>query len=128
MKLQLFEKVYFIFCKFHKTNKSNNTLIWLVIAQFKSLVTCADKEGARKTQERFLRECLLISQIFSLVQSIKGDNEGARETQKICLKATANMIDGIPVAGHLKRAIHYLCRDKAGGHQAMKCASRSVGK
>jgi hypothetical protein len=101
-----------------------------VIAQLKSLVqvTIGDKKGALKTQERFVRECMLTSQIFSLIQSIKGDNEGAIKTQKMFLKATANMIDGIPVAGHVKGAIHYACGDKAGGHQAMKSSSRTIGK
>ena len=102
----------------------------LFILQFKSLVQviCGDKEGARETQERYVREGLLILQIFSLILLMKGDKEGARNTQKMFLKAGGQFINEIPVVGHGKGIIHYACGYKIGGDQAMKRASRTVGK
>jgi len=35
--------------------------------------------------------------------------------------------NGIPGVGHIKGGIHYACGDKAGGDQAMKAASRTIG-
>ena len=39
----------------------------------------------------------------------------------------SNFADGIPVVGHVKGGIHYICGDKEGGDNAMKSSSRTVG-
>jgi hypothetical protein len=36
------------------------------------------------------------------------------------------LANGIPVVGHAKGAIHYMCGDKEGGNQAMNAATRSI--
>ena len=99
------------------------------ISQIKSVVQLAfgDKEGAKQTQENFLKECPIVSQVTSVVQLVSGDSEGAAETQKRCGKTLLKMADGIPVVGHAKGAIHYAFGDKEGGNNAMKSATRSTG-
>lgn len=37
-----------------------------------------------------------------------------------------NFADGIPVVGHIKGGIHYICNDKEGGTRAMKNATRTT--
>lgn len=56
-----------------------------------------------------------------------GDVDGALETQKKCGKALLRTADGIPVVGHAKGVIHYVCGDKEGGDKAMLSASRTTG-
>ena len=104
---------------------------WIpVISQLKSAVQAlsGDKEGARKTQLEFIRKCFIVCQVTSLFYAIKGDKETAKNIQIECLQILGNLIDGIPLAGHLKGGIHYACGDKNGGDLAMKSASRSIGK
>lgn len=101
------------------------------LSQAKSLfqVVCGDLEGARQTQENFLKQCPVVSQGTSLVQAtILDDEEGALKTQKAFLKTMSGVADGIPAVGHVKGVIHYACGDKEGGDQAMKSSSRTVGK
>ena len=103
---------------------------WIpVLSQTKSLfqVICGDAEGAKQTQENFLKTCPVLSQGTSLVQLIAGDPDGALETQKAFGKTVSGVVNGIPVVGHVKGAIHYACGDNEGGHQAMKSSSRTIG-
>jgi hypothetical protein len=99
------------------------------ISQVKSVVQLAfgDTEGARRTQDNFLKECPIVSQITSVVQLTIGDVDGAFETQKRCGKMVLNFADGIPVVGHAKGVIHYVVGDTEGGSNAMKSATRSAG-
>ena len=53
------------------------------------------------------------------------------ESLEAAAKATASTlndaVDGVPVVGHAKGAIHYFVGDEIGGEKAMKSASRIVG-
>ena len=100
-----------------------------VISQCKSAVQaiCGDTEGARKTQERFLKTCPVISQGTSAVQAMMGDTEGARKTQLEFVEFLSDTADAVPAVGHVKGGIHYACGDKEGGDKAMKSSSRTVG-
>ncbi|ETO35039.1 hypothetical protein RFI_02035 [Reticulomyxa filosa] len=100
-----------------------------VISQAKSLVQVisSDEEGARKTQENFLRQCPVVSQVTSAVQAIGGDEKGALQTQLQFVDGVNNFVDGIPVVGHIKGGIHYACGDNKGGDAAMKSASKTTG-
>ncbi|CAL4106780.1 unnamed protein product [Meganyctiphanes norvegica] len=99
-----------------------------VLSQTKSLiqVTFGDKEGAKKTQENFVRQCPVISQVTSAVQAAKGDQQGARDTQKQFVQVLSGFTDSIPVVGHVKGGIHYACGDKDGGDRAMKSSSHTT--
>lgn len=104
---------------------------WIpVLSQVKSLVQVisGDAEGAQQTQENFLKQCPIVSQGTSLVQAISGDEKGARETQMAFLNTVSGVANGIPVVGHAKGVVHYVCGDKEGGDQAMKSSSRTVGE
>ncbi|ESO95417.1 hypothetical protein LOTGIDRAFT_160555 [Lottia gigantea] len=103
---------------------------WLPgVSQAKSLVqlACGDTEGAKRTQENFTKQCPGVSQIRSLVEVASGDTDAALQTQKECLGTISGMVDAIPVVGHAKGGIHYICGDKDGGDNAMKASSRTTG-
>ncbi len=100
-----------------------------VVSQTKSAVQAVfgDREGARRTQGKFLDTCPVVSQGKSLFQLATGDVKGAGETQLKFAGGVSDFVDGIPVVGHTKGAIHYACGDKEGGDKAMKSSSRTVG-
>ena len=60
--------------------------------------------------------------------------DGDRESRKMLTNGVKNPlvkpVDGIlnmvPVAGHAKGGIHYICGDKEGGDAAMKSTSRTI--
>ncbi|KAL3837645.1 hypothetical protein ACJMK2_022991 [Sinanodonta woodiana] len=100
-----------------------------LFSQIKSFAQWAsgNSEGARETQKNFLKMCPVVSQRTSLVQAIAGDWEGARETQIQFLMFVDGMVDSVPVVGHVKGAVHYVCGDKERGDNAMKAASHTTG-
>ena len=100
-----------------------------VVSQCKSAfqAVCGDLKGARKTQERFLKTCPVVSQGTSAVQALMGDTEGARETQLEFVGFVNDTVDSIPVVGHVKGGIYYVCGDTEGGDKAMKSSSRTTG-
>ncbi|KAM9306728.1 uncharacterized protein KZ484_000120 [Pholidichthys leucotaenia] len=100
-----------------------------VLSQVKSLVqvVCGDTEGAAKTQKNFVRKCPVVSQTVALGALIAGDEDEAEEIFKEGLETIGDFVDGTPVVGHVKGAIHYACGDKTGGDKAMKSASRTTG-
>ena len=90
-----------------------------VISQAKSLfqVIVGDEKGAQKTQEEFLRTGIIASQINSLVHSINGNNAEALKIQKEFGSTAENIVNGLPVVGHIKGAIHILANDEERGKQ-----------
>ncbi|XP_028671094.1 uncharacterized protein LOC114661984 [Erpetoichthys calabaricus] len=100
-----------------------------IFSQVKSLVQVisGDHKGAKATQKNFLKLCPGVSQGTSVVQALSGDKEGAKETQKQFLKGMNGALDSLPVVGHVKGTVHYICGDKEGGHNAMKAATRTTG-
>ncbi|CAF0951837.1 unnamed protein product [Didymodactylos carnosus] len=110
------------------------------ISQAKSLfqAACGDFDGAAQTQENFLRQCPVVSQVTSAVQFAAGYEDEALETQasggylnysgaaKQCLGTMSNFADGIPIVGHLKGAVHYAVGDDDGGDKAMISATRTT--
>ncbi|MGH0141274.1 UNVERIFIED_CONTAM: hypothetical protein FKN15_077998 [Acipenser sinensis] len=100
-----------------------------VLSQLKSFVqwVAGDSEGAEETQANFLQRCPVVAQGTSAVQAIMGDQEGARQTQIEFLKGLNDKVDSVPVVGHVKGTVHYICGDKKGGDKAMKAASHTAG-
>lgn len=101
-----------------------------VVSQTKSLVqaVCGDTKGAEQTQKNFLNECIVFSQSKSAIEYfVLKDEEAAQKTQIQYVKGCSNFVDGLPVVGHVKGSIHYLCKDQEGGDNAMRASSRSVG-
>ena len=101
-----------------------------VVSQLKSAVQAlsGDTKGARKTQERFVKTCPIVSQTYSLKQiAVDRDYAGAINTQLEFGKWLWNIADSVPVLGHAKGGIHYACGDKEGGDKAMKRSSRTTG-
>jgi hypothetical protein len=78
-----------------------------------------DAEGAKKTQEEFVRTGIIVSQVNSLVHSVAGKEEEARKIQMEFLKNAETIVDGIPVVGHVKGAIHVLAGDEERGEQIL---------
>jgi len=102
-----------------------------VVSQVKSLVQWAggDSAGAFATQKEFAYNNTfpVISQIASAGYAIGGDYDKAEDLQKKFADDMLNVIDSIPVAGHVKGAVHYGLGQKDEGDRAMKAASRSTG-
>ena len=81
-----------------------------VISQVKSAIQAisGDTEGARKTQEEFLKETPVVSQVTSAVQAIAGDTEGARKTQEQFYK---NTVLTTPVVSQTVSAVYAMTGD-----------------
>jgi hypothetical protein len=96
-----------------------------VFSQLKSLgqVMVGDVEGARETQENFSRRCPVVSQLRSAVEASCGDPDEARETQLEFCRGMGELVDLVPVVGHVKGGIHYACGDQEGGDAAMRRAN-----
>jgi len=65
-----------------------------VILQCKSLwqIINNDQAGSLQTQEEFVTLCVRVSQLNSTIESIKGDDEKAREIQVLQLAAPLYLI------------------------------------
>ena len=77
-----------------------------VVSQVKSLVQAiaGDMEGAKKTQEQFLRTGLVASQVNSAVVAIQGDHAEARKIQEEFGEETVLILEGTPIIGHAMSA------------------------
>lgn len=103
---------------------------WIpVVSQVKSFVQAVtgNTEGARQTQENFSRQCPIVSQARSAVEAITGDTDAAEQTQLEFLKNASRVVDSVPVVGHVKGGVHYVCGDTKGGDMAMKRATGVAG-
>ena len=102
-----------------------------VVSQVKSLVQYigGDPGGALATQENFAYNNTfpVISQIASAGYAIGGDMDRARNLQEKFASDMENVIDSIPVAGHIKGSVHFALGQNERGENAMKSASRSTG-
>ncbi|CAP21494.1 Protein CBG25024 [Caenorhabditis briggsae] len=100
-----------------------------VVSQAKSVVqlVTGDVDGAAATQEKFLHECVGVSQVTSLVYLAAGEPEKAGDTQIRCVKNVSNFADGVPGVGHVKGAIHHIAGDHEGGNKAILAATRTTG-
>jgi len=72
-----------------------------------------------------------LGQVDSLNEAVVGCFEhtveaGAKTCTEVATTAD-DLVDNVPVVGHIKGAIHYACDDKEGGDKAMKSASRTTG-
>lgn len=84
-----------------------------------------DLDGARKTQEKFSKQCPGVSQARSLVESTY-DEDAARRTQREFLEGVESFADATPVVGHVRGIVHYAIGDKDKGDECMKAASRTA--
>ncbi|XP_076285166.1 uncharacterized protein LOC143211398 isoform X2 [Lasioglossum baleicum] len=102
---------------------------WIpVVSQLKATVqlVTGDADGGIRTQENFLRECPGVSQLTSIVQLATGHTEAAIETQKRCIGTINNVVNCVPVIGHVKGVLHHAVGDHKGGNQALNAATRST--
>lgn len=125
-----------------------------VISQVKSLVQVigGDTDGARRTQENFVRQMPIVSQVTSAVQAASGDSDEAKKTQQQFLRKnftdiqkwipdnpvnkiiwhlyTGNTIeasvDGLPLLGHIKGGIHMAVGDEERGLEIIKGATSNT--
>ena len=99
-----------------------------VISQLKSLVQVigGDAAGAKKTQEQFVRTGIIASQVNSYIQAVRGNDVEARAIQNDFLSNAESIVNGIPVVGHLKGAIHILANDKERGLKIIEGKNKTV--
>lgn len=100
-----------------------------VIAQGKSLfqLVFGDKEGALKTQEHFLNEGLGTSQFRSAYFLFTGEPQKALNIQGKFFSNLEQVVDSLPVVGHIKAGIHLIVGDDDHGWHAMKSATSTGG-
>ena len=91
----------FLFCSSQQCSAGIDETPYL--SQFKSffLFLGGDKEGAIRTQEKFINETLYISQIYSLKQIIDGEKD-AKEIQEQLGKILEESVNQTPIVGHIK--------------------------
>ncbi|EFP10470.1 hypothetical protein CRE_22945 [Caenorhabditis remanei] len=106
-----------------------NTNTIPVVSQVKSAVQLVpgDVEGAARTQERFFHEGIGVSQVTAAVYAVTGNAKKAEETFDRGMSAFSSTVDGIPVVGHMKGAVHYAMGDDKKGDRSMLSASRTTG-
>ena len=63
----------------------------------------------------------------AVVVCAKSTVESSEAAAKATVSTLNDAVDGVPVLGHVKGAIHYAVGDESGGDKAMKSASRTVG-
>ena len=63
----------------------------------------------------------------AVVVCAKSTVESSEAAAKATVSTLNDAVDGVPVLGHVKGAIHYAVGDESGGEKAMKSASRTVG-
>ena len=105
------------------------------ISQLKSAVQACrgDFEGARETQENFIRKCPGVSHVAGATAGIVGVLADDREALRFAKEAIAggtktisDVADGIPVVGHLKGAGHLMFNDRDGAARAVASANRTT--
>ena len=61
----------------------------------------------------------------AVVSCAKNTEKAAIQSGKEALN-NVNLVDGVPVVGHVKGGIHYIAGDKDGGERAMNAASKTT--
>lgn len=114
------------------TVSAESTSLWDVIpgaSQLKSLFQLAmgDHSGAAKTWTNFLNEGVGTSQARSAFHLVTGDSGKAWDIQKKFASNLEGLVDGAPLLGHIKGAVHLMAGDKEHGWNAIKSATTSTG-
>jgi len=63
----------------------------------------------------------------AMVECVDQTIEAGAATADGVVNTVNDVVDNVPVVGHVKGAVHYVCGDKEGGDKAMKSASRTTG-
>jgi len=79
------------------------------------------------TQDNFISQMPLVSQVKSAVELATGNTEAALETQKRFLNNAETMVDGVPVVGHIKGGIHILAGDEENRLNIIRGATSNTG-
>ncbi|KAF1763166.1 hypothetical protein GCK72_011432 [Caenorhabditis remanei] len=105
-----------------------NTNTIPVVSQVKSTIqlVTGDVEGAARTQERFFHEGIGVSQLTAVAYAATGNVKKAEETFDRGMNTISSAVDGIPVVGHVKGAVHYAMGDGDKGDRSMLSASRTA--
>jgi hypothetical protein len=90
-----------------------------VISQVKSLVQVigGNAEGAKETQEQFLRTAPLFSEVNTIIHLAQGNVAEAKKIQDEYLSNLESVVNDTPVLGHIKGTIHVLAGDGKRGLQ-----------
>jgi hypothetical protein len=67
-----------------------------------------------------------VSHAVALVAKVIGEDDVAKEYWDKGNQAASAMLNSIPVVGHVKGAIHYLCDDPEGAQEALLAATRTT--
>ena len=83
-------------------------------------------DGAGKAWVDYSEQNLIAAPINMGVRAAIGDEEGSEKVKKELEQSFQGFVDGTPVVGHVKGAVHYASGDKEHGDKCMKQASRTA--
>jgi hypothetical protein len=96
-----------------------------VISQIKSVIQdiSGDDDGARQTMQNYLST----DPVSAIAYHTGGKHEKANENWKNLLNMGGEVVDSLPVVGHIKGGYYYGIGERERGEEIMKSASRPVG-
>jgi hypothetical protein len=83
-------------------------------------------EDAKTTQENFSKQCIIVSQIRSMVERAQGDEEAANNTNEEFCKSTDGLLRKTPIVGHARGCLAYLLGDTKTGDATMVEATKTT--
>lgn len=99
-----------------------------MVSQLKSIALAVggDWDGATTTQDNFSKQCIVVSQLRSIVELAIGNKEEAKETQVVFVSTADDNLQKTPVVGHARGAIAYLAGDSKTGDRAITEANQTT--
>ncbi|KAF6206719.1 hypothetical protein GE061_017955 [Apolygus lucorum] len=100
-----------------------------ILSQFKSLfqVFNGDADGARRTQEYFINTAVFVAPIKSAIHIAQGDYEAARKTEEMYAQNLEELVNSLPVVGHVKGGVHIALGEEEKGLSIIKGATSTTG-
>ena len=83
-------------------------------------------EGAGRAWVDYSEQNVIAAPINMGVRTAVGDEEGTDKVKKKLGQSFESFVDGTPVVGHVKGAVHYTLGDREHGDKCMKQASRAA--
>lgn len=95
-----------------------------MVGEDKAAQELVDKAG--EAWEEYTKTNLLAAPVNMFVQTVNGDTKQLNQIQDSFCNAAQDLMDGIPVVGHVKGVVHYAMGDNEKGHRSMESATRTT--
>jgi len=99
-----------------------------IVSQVKSAVqfTIGDWDGARTTQDNFSKQCVLVSQVRSIIELAQGEKKAASDTYEEFYTNSDGLLKKTPILGHARGCLAYLLGDLEAGNDTMFQATKTT--